>query len=124
MAYVVDKLGSSGSNLNAEETAQIEKIGGRMIDLELVCLNDCCNDSNLGPDLFPQLVYKVRSGLTVKEAVDDIITRSVIELRKAAFGDDTDDAKTLPWSRPQAWKLVSQLAEKTEVSSRNCGVCP
>lgn len=36
MAYVVSKLGSTGSSLNAEETEQIEKIGGRMIDLELV----------------------------------------------------------------------------------------
>lgn len=62
-----------------------------------------------------QLVYKVRSGLAVKEAVDDIITRSVIELRKSAFGDDADDAKTLPWTRPQAWKIVNDLAKKHEV---------
>jgi len=36
MAYVVSKLGSTGSTLSPEETEQIEKIGGRMIDLELV----------------------------------------------------------------------------------------
>ena len=36
MAYVVSKLGATGSSLSAEETEQIEKIGGRMIDLELV----------------------------------------------------------------------------------------
>jgi len=60
-------------------------------------------------------VYKVRSGLAVKEAVDDIITRSVVELRKSAFGDDSDDAKNLPWTRPQAWKVVNDLASKHEV---------
>jgi hypothetical protein len=40
MAYVVSKLGSTGSSLSPEETEQIEKIGGRMIDLELVSGTD------------------------------------------------------------------------------------
>jgi hypothetical protein len=66
-------------------------------------------------------VYKVRTGLTVKEAVDDIITRSVIELRKAAFGDDADDAKNLSWTRPQAWKVVNDLAKKQEVGRSRAG---
>jgi hypothetical protein len=37
MAYVVSRL-STGTSLSPEETEQIEKIGGRMIDLELVSL--------------------------------------------------------------------------------------
>lgn len=54
--------------------------------------------------------------MTLSEAVDDIINRNVIELRKSAFGDDSEDAKSLPWTRAQAWKVVSALAEKGEVS--------
>jgi len=45
----------------------------------------------------------------------------VIELRKAAFGDDADDAKTLSWTRPQAWKVVNDLAKKQEVSRSQAG---
>jgi hypothetical protein len=44
MAYVVSKLGSTGATLSAEETEQIEKIGGRMIDLELVSEVQSCQD--------------------------------------------------------------------------------
>jgi len=62
-----------------------------------------------------QLVYKVRTGSTIKEAVDDIVLRNVVELRKSAFGDDVEDAKNLPWTRAQAWKVVSELAKKGEV---------
>lgn len=62
------------------------------------------------------LVYKVRTGSTVKDAVDDIVLRNVVELRKSAFGDDAEDAKALPWTRPQAWKVVSQLAQHGEIS--------
>ena len=56
--------------------------------------------------------------MTVQEAVDDIITRGISELRKTAFGDDTEDAKNLPWTREQAWILMKQLAKKPEVRTR------
>ena len=54
--------------------------------------------------------------MTVEQAVDDIITRGVSELRKSAFGDDADDAKNLPWSREQAWKLMKELSRRPEVT--------
>ncbi|KIS00931.1 exonuclease [Cryptococcus deuterogattii 2001/935-1] len=82
--------------LSPEDSAQIAKLGGRMVDLE-------------------NLVYKVRTGSKIKDAVDDIIQRNVVELRKAAFGDDSEDAKALPWTRAQAWKVVSDLANKGEI---------
>lgn len=53
--------------------------------------------------------------MSVQEAVDDIIARGTVELRKSAFGDDAEDAKSIPWSREQAWVLMKQLAKKTEV---------
>lgn len=54
--------------------------------------------------------------MDVKHAVEDIIHRGVGELRKLAFGDDSEDAKNLPWSREQAWFLLKRLAAKGEVS--------
>ena len=98
MNYILNKLGVQRESLSPTDTQLIGKVGGRMIDLEL-------------------LVYKVRSGFTISEAVEDIIGRNVVELRKAAFGDDMEDSKALPWTRNQAWKIVSELAKKREVSS-------
>ena len=62
-----------------------------------------------------QLIYKVRNGSSIEDAVEDIITRGVGELRKNAFGDDAEDAKDLPWTRAQAWGLMKQLAKEREV---------
>jgi hypothetical protein len=60
---------------------------------------------------------KVRSGMSIEQAVEDIISRGVSELTKNAFGDDAEDAKNLPWSREQAWKLMKELAKQEEVSA-------
>ena len=95
LVYVQDKLGEANM-LSIDDRACISKLGGRMVDLET-------------------LVYKVRTGSTVKEAVEDIVLRNTIELRKAAFGDDSEDAKSLPWTRAQAWKVVSELAKTGQV---------
>jgi hypothetical protein len=37
-------------------------------------------------------------------------------LRKKAFGEDEEEAKRLPWTRQQAWKIVKLLSEQSEVS--------
>jgi len=81
-----------------EDTASwVDKLGGRLTDLET-------------------LVQKVSLGQTVESAVQDIILRSVVELRKNAFGDDSGEASSLPWTRSQAWTVVNKLAKKGEVS--------
>ncbi|WVW82700.1 hypothetical protein I302_104711 [Kwoniella bestiolae CBS 10118] len=114
LAYVRSKLKNISSSttstqekqnngvfeLSVEDSNQISKLGGRMVDLET-------------------LVYKVRNGTTIKDAVEDIILRNTIELRKAAFGDDSEDAKSLPWNRSQAWRVVKELASKGEISYAN-----
>ena len=51
----------------------------------------------------------------MEEAVEDIIARSVVELRKNAFGDDIDDAKGLAWTPEQAWKVIKMLSQLQEV---------
>lgn len=95
LGYVKEKLAEHP--LESEDSAQVSKLGGRMVDLET-------------------LVYKVRSGSTIRTAVDDIVLRNVVELRKQAFGDDAMDAKMLPWTRAQAWRVVQELAKNGEVS--------
>lgn len=64
-----------------------------------------------------QLVYKVKNGQSIEEAVEDIIVRTLGELRKNAFGDDNEDAKSLPWKREQVWSVISKLATRSEVRS-------
>lgn len=64
-----------------------------------------------------QLVHKVSNGQSVEEAVEDIIIRGVSELRKNAFGEDAEDAKSLAWSREQAWAIIRALARRDEVCS-------
>lgn len=101
LAYVQNKLAAVSDQyrepLSLADSAQVAKLGGRMVDLET-------------------LVYKVRTGGSIPDAVDDIIMRTVVELRKTAFGDDSEDAKNLPWTRAQAWKVVSELAKGKDVS--------
>ncbi|BEJ12329.1 hypothetical protein CspHIS471_0207890 [Cutaneotrichosporon sp. HIS471] len=98
LEFVREKLSTEGHpvELTAEETADVAKLGGRMVDLEL-------------------LVYKVRNGQNLTAAVDDIVLRNAVEIRKTAFGDDSDEAKALPWTRAQAWKVVSSLARNPEM---------
>jgi hypothetical protein len=66
------------------------------------------------------LIHKVCSGQGIEEAVEDIIASGVGELRKKTFGEDIDDAKSLPWSREQAWTVLKQLARKAEVLKLMC----
>lgn len=60
-------------------------------------------------------MHKVRSGQAIQDAVEDIISRSVGELRQNAFGEDLEDAKSLSWTREQGWTVLKQLARKAEV---------
>ncbi|KIY67682.1 exonuclease [Cylindrobasidium torrendii FP15055 ss-10] len=99
MAFVQQKLKDADVNveLNANQAKVVEKLGGRASDLET-------------------LIHKIRSGLTVEDAVEDIINRGVGEIQKSAFGDDAEDAKNLPWTRQQAWAVLRKLAKSPEIS--------
>ncbi|RDB21358.1 Mitochondrial escape protein 2 [Hypsizygus marmoreus] len=98
VSFVKQKLRDADMQVDftPEQAAYVERLGGRAIDLE-------------------SLIHKVRTGQGVEEAVEDIINRGVGELRKNAFGDDIDDAKSLPWSREQAWAVLKLLAKHGEV---------
>ncbi|KAF8589948.1 exonuclease [Ramaria rubella] len=98
LSYINKKLeeASVDYNISHEEAQLIERLGGRASDLETI-------------------IHKVRAGQDVADAVEDIIQRGVVELRKNAFGDDTEDAKGLLWTRQQAWTVLKLLAQKDKL---------
>ncbi|KAK7048069.1 mitochondrial escape protein 2 [Favolaschia claudopus] len=98
LAFVKRKLEDADINLEytQQQVASVGRLGGRASDLE-------------------SLIYKVRSGAAVEDAVEEIIIREVNEVSKKAFGDDAENARNLPWSREQAWALFKLLAGRSEV---------
>ncbi|KDR81387.1 hypothetical protein GALMADRAFT_58608 [Galerina marginata CBS 339.88] len=98
LSFVKQKLRDAGIDIgiSSQDIQYVERLGGRASDLE-------------------SLIHKVRSGMKVDEAVEDIISRGVAELRKNAFGDDADEAKNLAWTRYQAWKVLKLLSKSSEV---------
>lgn len=46
-----------------------------------------------------------------EEALDELVTRAKIEISKLAFGDDSEDAKSIPWSDIQFWVIMKKLAD-------------
>ncbi|KAF8078176.1 RNA12 protein-domain-containing protein [Lyophyllum atratum] len=98
VSFVKQKLRDADipADFTPEQTAYIERLGGRASDLE-------------------SLIHKVCNGQRVEEAVEDIVNRGIGELRKKAFGDDVDDARSLPWTREQAWSVLKRLAKRGEV---------
>ncbi|KAG6820790.1 hypothetical protein H0H93_011555 [Arthromyces matolae] len=102
ISYVQKKL--RDADIEAEFTSSqiksIQHLGGRASDLE-------------------SLVHQVRNGQTVEDAVETIIARGVADLRKNAFGDDVEDAKSLSWSREQAWTVLNLLSEHDEEIALN-----
>ncbi|KAG6833500.1 hypothetical protein H0H87_006072 [Tephrocybe sp. NHM501043] len=98
ISFVKQKLLDADINTDftSHQVTDIERLGGRASDLE-------------------SLIHKVRNGQAVEDAVESIISRGVVELRKNAFGDDVDDAKTLPWTREQAWAVLKLLSKREHV---------
>ncbi|KAF9234783.1 RNA12 protein-domain-containing protein [Melanogaster broomeanus] len=100
LSFVKQRLRDAGlsNELTPTQIACIERLGGRASDLE-------------------SLIYKVRNGQcqSIEDAVEDIISRGVSELRKNAFGDDIEDAKSLRWTREQVWTVLKQLSSKAEL---------
>lgn len=115
LAFVKQKLKDAGVDLHftGDEAQHLQRLGGRASELESV--SPRVSSSEKTSCNKKQMILKVRNGQTIQQAVEEIITRAVGELRKNAFGDDTDDIKGKPWTREQAWKLVKMLSVKPEV---------
>lgn len=95
-----EQLGSSSpddpfGNLSPTSAHWLDKLGGRQADLE-------------------DLMQKVSLGHTVQSATWEIIQRTVVSLRQT-FGQDSEEAAQLPWTRPQAWAIMSKLAQQGEL---------
>ena len=58
--------------------------------------------------------------MTIEEAVEDIVTRGVGELRKNAFGEESEDVKSMGWSREQVFFILKGLAKSDEVRRILC----
>lgn len=98
MQFISQKLAGYGKSdaLSESNGPLVEHLGGRLTDLET-------------------LVQKIRSGIPLEEAVEEIINRSVTEIKKNCVGDGEEAAKALPWKREQVWGLIKELADKDEV---------
>ncbi|KAK9717133.1 mitochondrial escape protein 2 [Basidiobolus ranarum] len=94
MAYVQHALGT-GDLPELKESVSL--LGGRLTDLE-------------------QFIQKVKMGFTPTEAIDDIIHKSLNELRKNAFGGDFSKQKQLQWSPIQIWYLIQEIIKNAEVN--------
>ncbi|CAG8677701.1 11945_t:CDS:2, partial [Dentiscutata heterogama] len=82
---------------NVEELEEHVKIlGGRVTDLRF-------------------FINKIRGGQTPQDALNDLIAKANIEIRKIGFGDDTDDTKTIPWKGIQFWKVMKELIQNDYV---------
>ncbi|KAF9326844.1 mitochondrial escape protein 2 [Podila minutissima] len=89
-------------HLDKEEYPQlmqsVKTIGGRLTDLEL-------------------FVQKVKTGMSPQDAVYDILSRAVIEIRKNAFDLDRNDKdKTVGWTPIQFWAVMKELATHDSVN--------
>ncbi|RXW24136.1 hypothetical protein EST38_g1699 [Candolleomyces aberdarensis] len=99
LSFMKQKLSDAGIDIDftKEQTASVARLGGRASDLE-------------------SLIHKVRNGQRIEDSVEDIINQGVSELRKNAFGEDADDAKSLAWAREQVWFIVSALAKQSQIA--------
>ncbi|KAG0347787.1 mitochondrial escape protein 2 [Podila humilis] len=76
----------------------VQTIGGRLTDLEM-------------------FVQKVKSGMSPEDAVHDILSRAVVEIRKNAFDQDRSDKdKSSGWTPIQFWTVLKNLASHDSVS--------
>lgn len=49
------------------------------------------------------------------DALQDLVAKAIIDVRKLAFGDDSEDAKTISWSGVQFWKVMKELSSEESV---------
>lgn len=94
--YVKAKLAEADKVLREEERPFVAQLGGRQTDLEL-------------------LVQKIHAGFELEDAVEDLVERNAMSIRKAFFGDDTAEAESFPWTPAMAWSLVKNLTQEEEL---------
>lgn len=93
--YITTKLTDMGKGdlLTPSNEEQIGRLGGRLSDLEI-------------------LTQKLQANSTVDEAVEDIISRSVAQVKKDIF--DEEPAKE--WTKAQIWYLTQLFSSAEEAT--------
>jgi hypothetical protein len=97
MRYLQNQIGSAAADRTIPKV--LESLGGRLADLEA-------------------FVTKVKAGMTPEEALDDLLVKAMIEIRKYGFGEEiaVDSEKAMPWTPSQFWYVLKQLSVETEAS--------
>jgi len=75
----------------------VSVLGGRLTDLEL-------------------LVQRMRAHASPEDALNDIVQRNMIEIRKYGFGEELNDSEGLSWTGIQFWQIVKQLATTSTIN--------
>jgi len=92
--YVKERL----EVVDDETTEYIRTLGGRRTDLEL-------------------FIQKIKAGSSSAEAFNDIIYKSVSELRKIGLGEgDIRKETKCPWDPIQFWILIDLLSKNDSVN--------
>ncbi|CAG8495515.1 4013_t:CDS:2 [Acaulospora colombiana] len=82
---------------NAKELEDsLGALGGRLTDLRF-------------------FISKLQTGLSPKEALDQLVDKATIEIRKLGYGDDTEDSTKMQWTGIQFWSIMKELAQKEYV---------
>ncbi|KAG0145143.1 hypothetical protein CROQUDRAFT_64258 [Cronartium quercuum f. sp. fusiforme G11] len=81
--------------LNPNNACLISKLGGRLTELE-------------------KLIEKIQAGIALEVAVEEIVVRSMMEIKKKCVKDG-ESGEGGKWTREQVWELVRALDEKDEL---------
>ncbi|OAA76671.1 Mitochondrial escape protein 2 [Akanthomyces lecanii RCEF 1005] len=82
-------------NLRGLDTA-IETLGGRLVDLE-------------------SLARRIQAGMSPRDATDEIVTESAVDIVKMFLLSKGSDAAEKKWSTAQVWHLVKGLAKDSSL---------
>ncbi|KAI9204123.1 RNA12 protein-domain-containing protein [Polychytrium aggregatum] len=93
MAFVKKRLGLIFTPTDLQTC--VESLGGRLKDLEL-------------------FIQKIHAGATPTAAFNDIVMKSVAEVRRIGTGEEDENRSLLPWTPVQFWKIVQVLSKVEE----------
>ncbi|KAJ6783087.1 hypothetical protein PWT90_08613 [Aphanocladium album] len=90
-----DKKANDAPNLRGLDDA-IETLGGRLVDLE-------------------SLARRIQAGMSPREATDEIVTESAVDIVKMFLLNKGSDEVEKKWSTAQVWQLVKGLAKDSSL---------
>ncbi|KAI8145832.1 RNA12 protein-domain-containing protein [Fennellomyces sp. T-0311] len=96
LSFIARQLGTK--DLDEKLHACVVALGGRLTELEL-------------------LVQKLKMKMDPQDALEDIVNRTVVEIRKYGFNETADiEEHQMEWSAIQFWEIVKCLAQNKSVN--------